>query len=104
MCALPNTRSKGPRSPRGRPNARFDGTWRAEAGDPPEHAQDNPPPAARREPCPPHSWGGGAEGAGGAGGCSRPMGRWWDPSEGPMKLIPPGIVVGVLLVLIVSQL
>src|SRR5260370_29697533 len=104
MCGCHNTRTKGPRSPQGRPHARFNGTWRAEAGDPPEHAEDKPPPAARREPRPPHLWGGGAEGAGGAGGDSPPGGRCRDAPQGPMKLIPPGIVVGVLLGRIVSQL
>src|SRR5436190_11764017 len=57
MCALPNSSSIGtPESARSTtcppedPTKSLisrgpqDGTWRAEAGDPPEHAQDNPPP------------------------------------------------------------
>ena len=49
-----------------------DGTWRAKAGDPPEHAQDNPPTSL--------------------GGSLL------------LRSIPPGLIVSVLLVLIVSQL
>src|SRR5207302_7521343 len=92
-CArCPTLDEQGPRSPQGRPNARFDGTWRAEAGDPPEHAQDNPPPHP-----------------GGSTYCTRPSPRplpWGErvPLSQPMTSIPPGLIVAVLLTLIVSQL
>src|SRR5437870_11371442 len=67
----------------------FDGTWRAEAGDPPEHAQDNPPslPGGSISFLAPHPG---------------PL-----PSRGEGRLvrfIPPGLIVVVLLVLVVSQL
>src|SRR6266853_5170721 len=85
MCALPNRQhlgtSESGRRPKARKraprNLRFrggprDGTWRAKAGDPPELAQDNPPP-----------WPGGS-------------------ALSLLKLIPPGLVVAVLAVLIFS--
>ena len=65
-------------------------TWRAEAGDPPERAQDNPPPRP-----------------GGSSVFSSPIvGRWRRRRrrEEALNFIPPGLIVAVLLVLIVSQL
>src|SRR5438105_5561749 len=96
-CArCPTLDEQGPRSPQGRPNARFDGTWRAEAGDPPEHAQDNPPPRSRGSLVPIH----------GEVALSSPfMGRWPAGPEGQrrrgwgwageLNVIPPGLIVAV---------
>lgn len=74
MCALPNSRSIGTPESGCRPHARRVGTWKAKAGDPPEIAQDNPPPRPR--------------------GSILPV----------LKAIPPGLVVAVLAILILSQL
>src|SRR5438105_8473429 len=97
-CArCPTLDEQGPRSPQSRPKARFDGTWRAEAGDPPEHAQDNPPPLPGGslvlpiygEVALPH-----------AVGKYRRSRRGWGRAGGAggiLKLIPPGLVDAVLL-------
>jgi len=70
---LPNRRSLGtPESGQPTKCPHLDGTWKAKAGDPPELAQDNPPP-----------WSGGS-------------------AHNPVKLIPPGLIVVVLFVLILS--
>jgi len=75
MCALPNSRSIGtPESGQQTKCPHRDGTWKAKAGDPPEHAQDNPPLRPR--------------------GSLLPV----------LKAIPPGLVVAVLAILILSQL
>jgi hypothetical protein len=93
MCALPNRTALGT-SESGKPTkCPLDGTWRAKAGDPPELAQDNPPP-----------WSGGST--------SSPLvGRWPAGPVGSnafgrrvLSFIPPGLVVTVLAVLITSQL
>src|SRR5207302_6360984 len=95
MCALPNRLQTGPRSPVRRPNARTrDGTWRAKAGDPPEHAQDNPPPYPGGSTFPQiNGEVATAQRALAGGGIQLAL-----------SLIPPGLIVAVLLVLIVSQL
>src|SRR5207245_3209715 len=67
-------RTRAPRNLRFRGDP-SDGTWKAKAGDPPELAQDNPPPRP--------------------GGSVLPA---------ALNVIPPGLIVAVLAVLIVSQL
>jgi len=56
------------------------------AGDPPEFAQDNPPPVVRRERLPPHE----VFDVAGA------------PELAVLRLIPPGLILAVFFVLILS--
>ena len=81
-----------------------DGTWKAKAGDPPEHAQDNPPPYPR----------------GSTRYCrircflrktrasKRPFRAFCakraKSARMPLTVVPPGLIVALLLILITSQL